>query len=48
MDPALVKAREDRKKRKLEKAIRQLQKNAQKLKPIDELTMSKKFLQEIP
>ncbi|CAH1284945.1 unnamed protein product [Diabrotica balteata] len=36
LDPAVVKAREERKKRKLEKQIRRLEKNARKLKPIEE------------
>ncbi|GAU92348.1 hypothetical protein RvY_04441 [Ramazzottius varieornatus] len=46
IDPAVLKAREERKKRRLEKTIRQLAKNAQKLKPIDEMVVSKKLLQE--
>lgn len=33
----MVKAREDRKKKKLEKQIRRLEKNARQLKAIDEL-----------
>lgn len=37
MDPAVVKAREDRKRKKLEKQIRRLEKNARQLKPIEEL-----------
>lgn len=36
IDPQVVKAREDRRRRKLEKAIRRLEKNARQLKPIDE------------
>ncbi|CAG9857804.1 unnamed protein product [Phyllotreta striolata] len=36
MDPAIVRAREERKKKKLEKAIRKLEKHARKLKPIGE------------
>lgn len=36
LDPALIKAREDRARRKLSKAIRRLEKNARQLKPIDE------------
>ncbi|CAH2045141.1 unnamed protein product, partial [Iphiclides podalirius] len=36
MDPAIVKAREERRRKKLEKQIRRLQKNARQLKPIDE------------
>lgn len=37
MDPAVVKAREDRRRKKLEKQIRRLEKNARQLKPIDDL-----------
>merc|ERR1712136_278756 len=37
MDPAIVKAREEKKKRKIEKSIRRLEKNAKELKPIEEL-----------
>lgn len=36
LDPAIIKAREDRSRRKLEKAIRKLEKHARQLKPIDE------------
>ncbi|CAK1550459.1 unnamed protein product [Leptosia nina] len=37
MDPAIVKAREERRRKKIEKQIRRLEKNAKQLKPIDEL-----------
>lgn len=37
MDPAVIKAREDRRRKKIEKQIRRLEKNARQLKPIDEL-----------
>lgn len=37
LDPAIIKQREERKKKKLEKQIRRLEKNARQLKPIDEL-----------
>lgn len=37
MDPAILKAREERRRKKLEKQIRRLEKNARQLKPIDEL-----------
>lgn len=37
MDPAIIKAREERRRKKLEKQIRRLEKNAKQLKPIDEL-----------
>ncbi|XP_056637555.1 39S ribosomal protein L40, mitochondrial [Diorhabda sublineata] len=36
LDPAIIKAREERKKRKIEKQIRRLEKNARQLKPIEE------------
>ncbi|OQV26068.1 putative 39S ribosomal protein L40, mitochondrial [Hypsibius exemplaris] len=47
MDPAILKARAEKKKGKIEKAIRQLQKHAQSLKPIDEMTVNKKLLGEV-
>lgn len=37
LDPAIAKAREQRKQRKLEKEIRKLQRHARQLKPLDEL-----------
>lgn len=37
MDPAIVKAREDRRRKKIEKQIRRLEKNARQLKPIEEI-----------
>ncbi|XP_028031392.1 39S ribosomal protein L40, mitochondrial-like [Bombyx mandarina] len=37
IDPAIVKAREERRRKKIEKQIRRLEKNARQLKPIDEL-----------
>ncbi|XP_059471169.1 large ribosomal subunit protein mL40 [Neocloeon triangulifer] len=37
IDPAVTRAREERRKKKIEKAIRKLEKNARQLKPIDEL-----------
>lgn len=37
IDPAVLRAREERRKRKLEKQIRRLQKNARQLKPIEEM-----------
>lgn len=41
LDPQIIKARLDRRKKKLEKAIRRLQKNARQLKPIDEVEIPK-------
>lgn len=46
MDPAIIKAREDRKRKKLEKLIRRLEKNARTLKPIDELEVPLNLLDE--
>lgn len=46
IDPQVIKARENRKRRKLEKAIRQLAKHARQLKPIDELEVSLTLLDE--
>lgn len=37
LDPKIIAARLDRKKRKIEKQIRRLQKNARQMKPIDEV-----------
>lgn len=37
IDPQVIKAREDRRRKKIEKQIRRLEKNARQLKPIDEL-----------
>ncbi|KAK9752667.1 Mitochondrial ribosomal protein L28 [Popillia japonica] len=36
IDPAIIKAREERRKKRLEKQIRRLEKNARQLKPIEE------------
>lgn len=41
IDPKVVQARLDRRKRKIEKQIRRLQKNARQLKPIDEIEIPK-------
>lgn len=40
LDPAIIKAREERRKKKIEKQIRRLEKNAKQLKPIDECEVS--------
>lgn len=37
MDPAVLKAREDRRRKKIEKQIRKLEKNSRQLKPIEDL-----------
>lgn len=47
MDPAIIKAREERRRKKLEKQIRRLQKNARQLKPIDELEVPLNLLDQI-
>ncbi|XP_047034191.1 39S ribosomal protein L40, mitochondrial [Helicoverpa zea] len=44
IDPAIVKAREDRRRKKLEKQIRRLEKNARQLKPIDEMEVPLELL----
>lgn len=36
VDPAVIKAREDKRKKRLEKQIRRLEKGARQTKPIDE------------
>lgn len=41
LDPAIEKARLDRRKKKLEKQIRRLQKNSRQLKPIEEVEIPK-------
>lgn len=41
LDPAILKARMDRRKRKIEKQIRRLQKNMRQLKPIEEIEKPK-------
>lgn len=46
IDPAIVKAREDRRRRKIEKAIRKLEKNARQLKPIDENELPDNLMNE--
>lgn len=47
IDPAVVKAREDRRRKKLEKQIRRLEKNARQLKPIDELEVPMSLIDEV-
>lgn len=46
LDPSIVKAREDRKKRKIEKQIRRLERNAKQLKPIEECEVPMKLRDE--
>ncbi|KAL4717911.1 hypothetical protein ACJJTC_001329 [Scirpophaga incertulas] len=47
MDPAIIRAREERRRKKLEKQIRRLQKNERQLKPIDEIEVPLNLLDEI-
>uniref|UniRef100_A0A0N4ZNH6 Large ribosomal subunit protein mL40 n=1 Tax=Parastrongyloides trichosuri TaxID=131310 RepID=A0A0N4ZNH6_PARTI len=47
MDPEMAKQRETRKRKKLEKEIRLLQKNSKKPKPIDEMSLPESALQNI-
>lgn len=46
LDPQIIKARLDRKKKKIEKQIRRLQKNSRQFKPIEELERPKALLKE--
>jgi len=46
LDPQVVKQREDRRRKKLEKQIRRLEKNARQLKPIDELEVPMELIDE--
>lgn len=46
IDPAIIKRREERKKKKMEKQIRRLQKLAKQLKPISELEVPQKLINE--
>ncbi|XP_044265787.1 39S ribosomal protein L40, mitochondrial [Tribolium madens] len=46
LDPAVIKAREDRKKKKIEKQIKRLEKNARQLKPIEECEVPLGLLDE--
>ncbi len=39
IDPEIVKQREERKRKRIEKEIRQLQKHSKKPKPVDEMTI---------
>ncbi|KAL0869010.1 hypothetical protein ABMA27_007331 [Loxostege sticticalis] len=47
LDPQIIKAREDRRRKKIEKQIRRLQKNAQQLKPIDEMEVPLHLLDQL-
>ncbi|KAH8383154.1 hypothetical protein KR009_007102, partial [Drosophila setifemur] len=46
LDPQIVKQREDRRKKKIEKQIRRLEKNARQLKPVEELEVPLELIDE--
>jgi len=46
VDPAVLKAREERKRKKLEKQIRRLEKHQRQFKPLDELEIPVCILDE--
>ncbi|XP_030376348.1 39S ribosomal protein L40, mitochondrial isoform X2 [Scaptodrosophila lebanonensis] len=46
LDPQIIKQREDRRKKKIEKQIRRLEKNARQLKPVEELEVPMELIQE--
>ena len=47
IDPAVVRAREERRRRKLEKAIRRLEKSSRQLKPLAELELPRHVKAEL-
>lgn len=47
LDPALVKAKEDRRKRKIEKEIKKLERFGRQFKPIEELRADRSVLKEV-
>ncbi|XP_028161144.1 39S ribosomal protein L40, mitochondrial [Ostrinia furnacalis] len=47
IDPQIIRAREERRRKKIEKQIRRLQKNAQQLKPIDEMEVPLNLLDQL-
>ncbi|CAH2094711.1 unnamed protein product [Euphydryas editha] len=47
LDPAIVKAREERRRKRIEKQIRRLEKNARQLKPIEEIEPPLHLLDEM-
>jgi len=46
LDPAIIRAREERKKKKLEKQIRRLEKATKQLKPVSEIEIPLKLIDE--
>lgn len=47
IDPMIIKAREERRRKKIEKQIRRLEKNARQLKPIDEMEVSLDLMDQL-
>ncbi|XP_023242876.1 39S ribosomal protein L40, mitochondrial-like [Centruroides sculpturatus] len=47
VDPAILRKREERKRKKIEKGIRRLEKTAKKLKPLDECEIPKNIVMEL-
>lgn len=39
MDPAIIKAREERRKKRIEKSIKKLERNMKQLKPLEEIDL---------
>ena len=46
LDPAIIKAREEKRRKKLEKQIRKMEKQSKQLKPISELEVPSKLIEE--
>lgn len=46
MDPQIIRQREERRRKKIEKQIRRLERNARQLKPIDELEVPLTLIDE--
>lgn len=46
MDPAILRAREEKRKKKIEKQIRKLEKNSRQLKPLGECEIPSVLLNE--
>ena len=46
IDPAIVKAREEKKKKRLEKSIKKLEKSTKQLKPVEEIQLPMALVSE--
>ena len=46
MDPAIIKAREEKKKKRIEKSIKKLEKNTKQLKPLEEIEIPLALIRE--